>query len=143
MARGEGTKQEKQGAPRLRGHVQATQFWRTDGIEPAQEGRATAALEDLFGRPPGVLDSAGIDAQELLHRQVPACPAGNVGKIGRVQQDNRLRLADTGQRGLQQPNFTDAGVTIEYLDQRACWPATTRQCGIQSGVTGWYGGICA
>lgn len=113
VAYGQGAKHEKQGATRLCGQVQASQFGCTDGIHPAKQGRTTAALEYLFGSPPGVAWPHGIDAQELLNRQVPACPASNIGEIGRVQHDHRLRLASPRQHRLQQSYFTNTRRTIQ------------------------------
>lgn len=131
--RAQGDEQQVAGLGR---QVQPAQRFGAHVRQPAEQGAATAVLQDLLGGPEGVQRFFGGDPEQLARVEPPAHPTGDVRRVRRLHQGDGAARFELRQGRAQQADFTDAGLGRQQLDQRAQRPAAVRQLGRQGGVAG-------
>ena len=113
----QGTDDDKQRVGCLGSTMQSTQGFGPHRGEPAQQGCTIAMLEHLVCGPQGIARIPGTQPEQLRRVQIPGRPAGKVGHVRRLYQDDGTIVGQGSQGGLQETDFTDPGMRCQQFDQ--------------------------
>ena len=133
-ARAQRPEQESQGVAAGGGKLQTPDLRGIDGCRPAQQRPQRAARQGVLGRPQRIARPAGRDHRQAREIDSPRCPGCAVQRMGRRHQQRPApRLAQAPEYRQQQRTFAEPGAIGEDFSERAAWPATARQFGIEPG----------